>query len=307
MRSPIKWLGGKGRLARRICALMPAHRVFVDVFGGGGAVLLAHTPPQAGEGLEVYNDRDEGLCNLFRVLRDPELFLQFQQWIELIPYSRAEWQLAKDQWESTSDPVLRAVRWYLCSRQGFGGFFARSWGFEVSAHSRGTHSYLAAVQGLPQVSARLRLVQVDCLDWRVCLDRYDGPDALFYLDPPYVPDTRRDGEYGCELTLEDHAELVARLLGGPIVNAAELGLPDARYKPLEGKAILSGYSHEVYKPLEAAGWQRVDTKTVCNAVGRTRTSGYRGAGAYKGRQDRTECLWISPSSQVQRVLPGVLG
>jgi DNA adenine methylase len=42
---------------------------------------------------------------------------------------------------------------------------------------------------------RMRLVQIENLDWRDCLDRYDDPDAVFYLDPPYVPETRRAGGY----------------------------------------------------------------------------------------------------------------
>lgn len=30
---------------------------------------------------------------------------------------------------------------------------------------------------------------IECLDWSAFIPRYDGPDALFYLDPPY---------WGCE-------------------------------------------------------------------------------------------------------------
>ncbi len=34
-RSPLIWFGGKARLARRLIDLMPPHKVYVDLFGGG--------------------------------------------------------------------------------------------------------------------------------------------------------------------------------------------------------------------------------------------------------------------------------
>lgn len=111
-------------------------------------------------------------------------------------------------------------------------------------------------------------MQVENLHFRKLLPLYDRPETLFYLDPPYVPDTRINGEYRHEMDVAEHEELVALLLD------------------LKGMAILSGYASEVYQPLEQAGWQRVEIETLAHTSA--------------GRGKRTECLWVSPSCSKTR-------
>src|SRR5437868_12475652 len=40
-------------------------------------------------------------------------------------------------------------------------------------------------QRLQPVHARLRTVIIENLDWRECIDRYDRPGTVMYVDPPY--------------------------------------------------------------------------------------------------------------------------
>jgi len=62
-------------------------------------------------------------------------------------------------------------------------------------------------------------------------------------------ETRREGGYDCELTEDDHRELVGILL------------------ELKAKVILSGYAHPIYEPLMQAGWERVVGHTqFCSRV-----------------------------------------
>ena len=35
------------------------------------------------------------------------------------------------------------------------------------------------------ISRRLQKTNIECLDYSILLERYDRPDAFFYLDPPY--------------------------------------------------------------------------------------------------------------------------
>lgn len=67
MKSFIPWIGGKSQLANRIISMFPAKiDRYIEVFGGGGSVLFAknkHAP------LEVYNDANSQLVNLFRCIR----------------------------------------------------------------------------------------------------------------------------------------------------------------------------------------------------------------------------------------------
>lgn len=288
MRSPIKWLGGKGKMASKLMALVPRHHIYVEPFGGGASMLFAKAPSP----VEVYNDIDSGLVNFFRVLRDPETFGQLQRMVELTPHSKEEYYTSLREWEATADPVERAYRWFVVARQSFGGHFGASWGYSltesISGMSKDTATWLSAIQLLPEVSARLLRVQVDNSDWQAVLDRYDGPSTFFYCDPPYVTDTRKGGEYRHELTDGMHAQLVQRLLS------------------LKGKAMLSGYGHPIYQPLEDAGWVRMDFETVCHVAGRTRNSKLQGAGNVVTQQKRIESVWLHPGAVQWDAVPAFL-
>lgn len=85
---PISWHGGKSRFTSKIVALFPEHRAYCEPFGGSGAVLLAKEPSR----VEVYNDVDDQLVNLFRVIRDPEMCDRLQAVCERTLYARAEFK-----------------------------------------------------------------------------------------------------------------------------------------------------------------------------------------------------------------------
>lgn len=270
--SPITWFGGKSALAERIAQVFPSHRTYVEPFGGSMAVLLAKTPSP----VEVYNDLDRGLVNLFRVVRDPDSMERLRRLLDLTPYARAEFAMAA---EPAADPVEAARRFMVRQRQSYSGV-NRAWGFVVDdAHAKASTilRWEKGIEVLPEVCRRIRDVQIENDDWRKVLARYDRKQTLFYLDPPYVPDTRVDGKYAHELTLADHVELAAALL------------------EIKGKAVLSGYRHDCYAPLEAAGWQRLEWDVKCMVV--------------PGRKSaRTECLWLSPRAQrIDGGLFGILG
>ena len=280
MRAPIQWFGGKGKMIRKILPLFPPHHTYVEPFGGAASLLFAKPPSP----VEVYNDLDSSLVHFFRTLRDPEQFNQFHRLVSSTPYAREEYNYCRDTW-SECDDVERAYRWFVVARMSFSGRFGAGWRSIVTASRRGMAStcsaWLSIVDLLPQIHARLMRVQIEHSDWRIVLDRYDTPETLFYLDPPYVSETRRSGGYAHEMTLEDHQDLVDVLL------------------QLRGKVILSGYAHQVYDSLETSGWQRHDWQTVCSAAGRTRATGIQGEGAALAMQARTETAWVSPTARLQ--------
>lgn len=281
MRSPIWWFGGKGRMVKKLLPLFPPHHTYVEAFGGGASLLFAKRPSP----VEVYNDLDGGLVNFFRVLRDPRRFKQLYRLVQSTPYAREEYDFCRETWQDCADDVERAWRWFVVARMSFSGRFGSGYGSVVTTSDRGMagtcSNWLSIIDQLPQIHARLMRVQIENSDWRVILDRYDTLDTLFYLDPPYLPDTRSSGKYKHELTLEDHADLVGVLLD------------------IKGKAILSGYDHEVYTPLADAGWQKHTWATACYAAGRTRNSSLQGAGAALDKQARVECAWVSPGDSRQ--------
>lgn len=66
-RALARYLGGKTALPPGLSAF-PAHKIYVEPFGGSGAVLLNKQPAW----MEVYNDLYDRVVNFFEVLRDPE-------------------------------------------------------------------------------------------------------------------------------------------------------------------------------------------------------------------------------------------
>lgn len=272
-RSPFPWFGGKQKLADEILSHFPPHLVYVEVFGGGASVLLSKSPGA----LDVYNDRDESLVNFFRVLRD--LPHQLVPLLELTPYARAEWEHARASIDTEKDPVEKARLFYVIAAGSFAGFAARDngsagrgWGGERLGrmHLSRAASTANRVDNIWRFVERLRLVQIECLEWRACLERYDHVDCLFYLDPPYVPETRRSGGYRHELTTDDHAELVERVL------------------VLKGCAIVSGYDHPLYEALVSDGG------FVRHEYGAWSTAARGEKGQPRDR--RTEVVWTSPQA-----------
>lgn len=266
----------------RIVELLPPHVCYVEVFAGGASVLLSKAPAT----LDVYNDLDDGLVNFFTCLRDRADALV--PLLELTPHSRREWEKCRDGWWRVKDDVERARQWYVVAQGSFGAIVGRGtgagWKFERGRgwagekagrmHLSRAASNANRVDHIWRFVERLRLVQIDCLDWRECIQRYDGPDTAFYLDPPYVPTTRRGGHYQHELTEDDHRELVSVAL------------------ELEGSCVISGYDHAVYDLLEENGWTKI-------RYGVWSTAGQRTAG--RDRDRRVEVLWASPSSASPRL------
>lgn len=277
LRSPIIWFGGKGLMVSRLLPLVPPHRQYVEVFGGGASMLFAKTPAP----VETYNDLDEGLVNFYRVLRDPEMFGRFYHHVTLTPYSRNEYAVSLAALDAASDPIDRAYHWYVVCRFSFGGHFGQSFGTTIDTSTRGMasrcSSWLSILEMLPSLHERMMRVQIESQPFDTILSRYDTPGTFAYLDPPYILATRSSGGYAHEMSDDDHRRLVARLLDYPAM------------------VMLSGYRHAIYAPLEAAGWQRQDFHTACMCAGRTRASGLRGAGSALGKHPRVESVWRNPA------------
>lgn len=287
LRSPIVWFGGKGNMVAKLLPLVPPHKVYVEVFGGAAALLFAKEPSL----IEVYNDIDEDLVNLFRVLRDREQFIQFWQKVMLTLYSRAEREFCHRTYQEidmSKDPVERAYRFFVAVRQSFSGkVLSGGWGYGVEESYRGmagtVSKWLSIRDLLPQIHLRLQRVQIERNDWRKILQTYDTEETFFYLDPPYVPSVRKSGEYKYEISEKDHEELVDYLLN------------------LKGKWLLSGYPNEIYKRLENNGIKKIEFKTVCHGSGRTRLNKILGKGAALERVPRIEAVWFNYEVSSQNI------
>jgi len=256
-RPALRYHGGKWRLAPWIISHFPQHTTYVEPFGGGASVLLR----KQASFIEVYNDLNGLVVNFFKVLREcPD---EFMRMIELTPYSRQEFIESQ---EHCDDPLELARRFYIWSWQGRGRGGVKEpggWRF-MSRATRGKTPVddWTNNQHLWQIVQRLRNVHIENGKAIEIIKRYDGPEALFYVDPPYVQSTRgkrwAQAAYQFEYSDEQHRELASAL------------------HDVEGTVILSGYPSDLYNELYGDWRQELKSGQKDNAL----------------KRDTTECLWI---------------
>ena len=272
--SPLKWHGGKSYLAARIVAMMPPHIHYVEPYAGGLSVLLAKNP----EGVsEVVNDIYGWLANFWRAMSHEQVFDAFRRKAEGTEFGESAWAWAEgvfDEWKHTkwthaAPSQTAALAFFIRCRQSLAGrmdaFAPLSRTRTRGGMNEQASAWLTAVEGLPAVHARLKRVVVLNRDALDVIRQQDGPDTLFYLDPPYLHETRATtGEYAHEMTAGGHADLLKQLQG------------------VKGKFLLSGYRSDLYDAAAShCGWKRHEFDLPNNASG----------AKSKGR--KTECVWAN--------------
>ncbi|NKJ43697.1 DNA adenine methylase [Novosphingobium sp. SG720] len=270
-RPVLRWLGGKFRLAQWIITHFPSHLIYVEPFGGAGSVLLQKERSYN----EIYNDLDGELVNLFSVLRGnraPELL----EALRLTPYARAEYLAAFQPCEDEVERARRAVvRSHMAHGTG-GARMDRPTGFRSDGTS-GTTNVAGEWADLPDALQatveRMRGVNIEQRPALELLERYAGPETLFYLDPPYMPETRstksrkpgdRYHTYAFEMTNGDHLALLEACCAS------------------QAMIVLSGYPTDLYME-RLSDWQcvTIDARAHRNSP-------------------RTECLWLNQAAIKRR-------
>lgn len=243
VKPPFGYYGAKQRLASDILKTLPPHNAWVEAFCGSAAITLAKPPAP----IEVINDLDGNIVNLFRVLRKKPNALA--RAIELTSYARDEFITAGRQRKNLSQ--LERARRFLARTMMTVNGDAHDAGFSYSSsYARdGKEARVNRWHNLPdrlvEVAERLRNVRVESLDARALLELFlDRPATLVYLDPPYF--VKRDHRYVIDANDEAfHRELLT------LCRRAKCMI------------LLSGYDTPLYKEMLRAdkGWKRVSIKT----------------------------------------------
>jgi DNA adenine methylase len=257
----LRYHGGKWRIAPWILSYIPKHKIYVELFGGGGSILLRKSRSYS----ELYNDLDGEIVNLFRVTR--ERGYELMEKLILTPYSREEFLLA---YEPSNDPLEQARRTVIRSFMGFGSSAATqgkstkgkkpSTGFRTNTNRAGTttaHDWANYPDALKGIIDRLRGVIIENRNALEIIPIHDTEQTVFYADPPYLPSVRDYGkDYRYEMSIEDHIKLAEKL------------------NRVKGAALISGYHSGLYEELYK-GWVRREKKTYAD-----------------GALPRTEVLWM---------------
>ncbi|ODS59804.1 MAG: DNA methyltransferase [Erythrobacter sp. SCN 68-10] len=266
-RPALRWHGGKWLLAPWIISQFPAHRIYVEPFGGAWSVGMRKPRCYA----EIWNDLDGELVNYFTVLRDPRQAAELTSALRLTPFAREEFNRA---YEVTEDPLERARRLVIRAFMGHGSDGASGQyrtGFRATSNRSGTtpaHDWANLPDCLDLVAKRVTGVVIESRPAIEVMAKHDGPETLHYVDPPYLPETRarcnrradNGGVYLHELTTEQHVELLDFL------------------DSLTGMVVLSGYPSTIYDQ-RLEHWHRVERSALKD-----------------GAAPATEVLWINPAA-----------
>lgn len=262
MRTPLTYYGGKQALARQIVPLMPAHRVYLEPFAGGAAMLFAKPRVER----ETLNDADGTIMRFWRALRDrPD---ELAAAVAATPYGRMEWRDSRN--NDPGDDVEAARRLLVNVDQSFSRS-RQSWSVPCIDDGRGRWQPGSWENLPPKLLAAAERLQGVALEHGDALDlipRWDRADAVIYCDPPYAGPLRTEPGKGYAVDDSDGTlwDRLVDVLG-------EVG---------QASVILSGYPCDA---AERLGWRMVPLRMK-------RTVQSRAGGTLA---DAPEVVWLSPT------------
>ena len=174
-------VGGKSRLSKQIAVRFPAYETYCEPFCGAGSVFLRTTRCPT----EVLNDVDSNIMALWRDMKHCGESLahvkfvgskpQFETWMTTIPL----------------DAETRLFRNLYISKFSFAGN-RRTY---APSHTRRTNIGSRLKKNCLLYKQRLQGVHLECTDYTVCIEKWDSPTTLFYLDPPFETGTISNWNY----------------------------------------------------------------------------------------------------------------
>ncbi len=229
-------MGGKKALRKLIYTMFPAKfDRYIEVFGGGGWVLFGK-PPDA-RCMEVYNDFNSNLANLFYCVKNrPVDFLRELGFLPINsrdeftvirdfldkkefdqPYLKKEMELARHylpppDFEEIQAILLKNAEVTDVKRAAaFFKLIRYSYGSGCTSYGCQPFDVRKCFDAIWQASYRLANTVVENKDFEALIRQYDRESAFFYCDPPYY---ETEGHYEVVFRKEDHKRLRNTLAAG---------------------------------------------------------------------------------------------
>lgn len=230
MNSFIAWVGGKKALRKLIYTMFPVQfDRYIEVFGGGGWVLFGK-PTNLKRKLEVYNDYNSNLANLFYCVKNRTcaflLELGFLPINSRDEFSMIRTFLEKQEPDTTflqeeltlaeqnlSPPDYEEIRAILLENAQMTDVKRAAAFFKLIRYSYGSGCTSFGCQpfdvrkcfdAIWQASHRLSETVIENKDFEALIRQYDRDNAFFYCDPPYY---ETEGHYEVVFRKEDHMRL----------------------------------------------------------------------------------------------------
>jgi DNA adenine methylase len=243
---PVKYYGSKGGFYNKIIEQFPKteYDTYIEPYGGTYVVGLMSTPAK----IEVYNDLEQNVYSLYKVLSDKALFEEFKFKTDLCFYSE---DLRKECKENLSDETLslvdRAFNFFYANRTSHNGIG----GFSMNSHvrrgmSKSVSDFLSCIDRLPELHDRLSRVMVTNMDGVKLIKKYNRENVFIYCDPPYEQSTRTSARYKVDMDREGHIQFLDAVIES------------------KSKILISGYDCELYERLTDNGFSKIqfEVKTI---------------------------------------------
>lgn len=192
MKPPINRMGGKSRLRKEIINMIPGHICYVEPFFGAGWVFFGKDTSE----VEVINDKDQELINLFRVIKEHPGELERILQYEFVSRDKFDFY-KKVEIEYLTD-IQRAARYlYIISNS----FASRGVSFGYGALKKPSQKIFE--DDFTRLRDRLKNTYVENKDAMDIIERYDRENTFFFCDPPYY----ETSGYKEKFTKENHIQL----------------------------------------------------------------------------------------------------
>ena len=177
-KSLINWVGGKRLLRKTIAPLIPKDiGSYIEPFGGGAWILFYK---EKWADLEVYNDLDGRLVNLFRMVKYHPNALK-EELKYLLGSREMFFQFMNG---SFITEIQKAVQFYFLITRSFGGK-GKTFGTVKKSDGGACKSQKNVLEKIDAIHERLDKVMIENLDFEKLINQYDHENAFFYCDPPY--------------------------------------------------------------------------------------------------------------------------
>jgi len=247
MNSPIKYFGGKGTMFNSIIEYFPKkkeYNTYIEPFGGSYSIGLKKDPVE----IEIYNDMDQNVYSLYKVLSDPVMYKEFKRNCDLVFYSEdIRSEHIKNLKDETISMVERAFSFFYVNRtshNGVGGFSKNT--YIRRGMSKSVSDFLSAIDRLPELHDRLSKIIVTNMDGMKLIRKFNRENVFMYCDPPYEQSTRTSTRYNVDMDRAAHVDFLEAVIES------------------KSKILISGYHCDLYDQLMDNGFQRVsfEVKTI---------------------------------------------
>ena len=235
-------------MAKQIIEQFPekgTYNTYIEPFGGSFGVGF-HIPDDLIAPIEIYNDNEQNVYTLFRVLTDDAKFDEFKKLCDCSYYNEQSRSEFREQLGENRDipDVQRAYKFFYVNRTSHNGIGGFSMQRVVRRNmAKNVSDFLSTIDGLTEVHQRLSHVTVLNRDGIELMKENNNENIFIYADPPYVLSTRGATRYAVDMDDETQQRFLSVCIES------------------KSKILISGYDCDLYNVLLNNGFTKTSFET----------------------------------------------